>query len=283
VPDEKYFNPTLAELNDSLGFNKLCRGRDGLFLVNENDAFIGRSLLTYGEYSAEEGKLLKQLLRPGNVALEIGANIGALTVGIAKQVGPQGAVLAYEPQPVVFQTLCANLALNSLTNVMCFQVAVGDRMGPARIPFYRYDQKNNFGRVVVGNANDPGVDVSMITIDETFKLSRLDLMKIDVEGMEPQVLEGASNVIQKFRPILIVENDDIEKSPMLIRTIKSFGYRLWWHTPKLFTPENFRGNSQDLFPRLCSLNVVCIHKSIAANTHLREVTSETDYPLVRGS
>jgi FkbM family methyltransferase len=278
--DENYFNPTLAELNQSLGFNKLCRGRDGLFLVNENDVYIGRSLLTYGEYSGQESKLLNELLGPGHVVLEIGANIGSLTVGIARRIGPAGMVLAYEPQPVVFQNLCANIALNSLTNVMCFQAAIGDRVGLARLPFIRFDRSNNFGGTVLRNANEPGFDVSMITIDETFNYSRLDLMKIDVEGMELQVLEGARNVIQTFRPKLIVENSEIAKSQMLIRTIKNFGYRLWWHAPRLYDAQNFRGNSENVFADSFSLNMVCIHQSTPVNTHFREVTSETDYPLV---
>ena len=101
-------------LLETKGHNQLAAGKDGYFLYNSNDKYIGRAIENYGEYSEIELDLLKNLCAAGDVILEVGANIGAHTVGMARTVGPTGRVLAFEPQRLVFQTLCANVALNSL-------------------------------------------------------------------------------------------------------------------------------------------------------------------------
>ena len=86
-------------------------------LYNEHDIYIGRSLDLYGEFSEGECDVFRQLIQPGWTVLELGANIGSHTVFLAKRVGPSGRVIAFEPQRIVFQTLCANIALNNLLNV----------------------------------------------------------------------------------------------------------------------------------------------------------------------
>src|SRR5262245_2266954 len=94
------------------GFNRLKNCRHGRMLYNINDRFIGASLHAYGEYSEEEIDLFKQIVRAGDIVIEVGANIGAHTVWFSKETAQGGGrVVAFEPQRLVFQTLCANLAL----------------------------------------------------------------------------------------------------------------------------------------------------------------------------
>ena len=81
---------------------QLVRARHGLFLANPNDVYIGRALLEYGEYCEHEVQLLAPLLSEGMVAVDAGANIGAVTVPLARAVGPGGLVYAFEPQPLTF-------------------------------------------------------------------------------------------------------------------------------------------------------------------------------------
>src|SRR5262249_4245673 len=116
------------------GFNRLTRTRQGLMLYNRNDQYIGRSIDMYGEFSAGEADLLKQAIKPGWTVVEAGANIGAHTLAMAKQAGTRGVVHAIEPQRIVFQTLCANLALNSVANVYCHHAAVGETAGTIMVP-----------------------------------------------------------------------------------------------------------------------------------------------------
>ena len=99
-------------MNEMQNQTKDCR--HGRFTYLLNDAYIGRSLDVYGEYSEGEIDLFRQLLRPGDVAIDVGANIGALTVAMARLVQPGGAIVAFEPQRAIYDILCNNLRLNGL-------------------------------------------------------------------------------------------------------------------------------------------------------------------------
>jgi hypothetical protein len=106
--------------------NCLVKARHGWFLANRYDEFVGAALIRYGEYGEIEHAFLTSLLAPGDSVIEVGANIGSHTVGLAKRVGPTGSVIAIEAQPAIFRILCANLALNGLSNVMPHACGCGD-------------------------------------------------------------------------------------------------------------------------------------------------------------
>jgi hypothetical protein len=81
------------------------RCRHGTMMYLRQDIYVGRSFAEYGEYSEGEVDLFRQCLRPGDVALDIGANFGSHTIPLAQLVGPGGAVYAFEPQRILFQIL----------------------------------------------------------------------------------------------------------------------------------------------------------------------------------
>jgi FkbM family methyltransferase len=253
------------------GFNCLKQARHGYMLYNRNDRFVGKSLELYGEYSEEELQFLKQGIRPGDTVLDVGANIGAHTLFFAKSVGPAGVVLAFEPQRVPFQTLCANMALNGLINVICHHTAIGDRNGTIAVPCLDYEQAHNYGGVeLVGDLQ--GEAVPLRTIDD-FGLTRCNLIKVDVEGMEEAVLRGARDTIRRLKPVLYVENDRKEKSAQLISYIGSLGYRMYWHLPRLFNPDNYFANPENVFGNFASANMLCVHADAAVGIEgLRPVT-----------
>ena len=107
----------------SEGQMRIKRCIHGLMLYNASDTFIGRSLDLYGEYSIGEFTFLEQVLHPGMVAIDVGANIGCLSVFMAQRVAPGGSVIAIEPQRFLFQMLCANAAINGLTNIHALNTA----------------------------------------------------------------------------------------------------------------------------------------------------------------
>jgi hypothetical protein len=90
-------------------------------------------------------------------------------------------------------------------------------------------------------------------------------MKVDVEGMELSALKGAGQTIQKFRPILYVENDKPERSAALIEFLFSLGYTLFWHLPPLYEPANFYRNPINEFQQTVSINVLGIHSSVTTD------------------
>lgn len=241
------------------GFNQLAETRDGYCLYNRNDIYIGKAIGKYGEFSALEMKALARMCGKDDVVIEIGANIGAHTVSLARHVGDGGAVLAFEPQRLVFQTLCANVAINSLKNVHCYWAAAGAGTGEIRVPELNPDSSANFGGLSLGKSHD-GLAVPCMMLDSFLWLPRLRLLKIDVEGMESEVISGATGLLDRFKPLLYLENDRIEKSESLIRQLDALGYDLYWNLPPLFNPGNFYGVQENIYPRIVSVNMIGIHR-----------------------
>lgn len=273
-------NPAITNLDE---INSLVRARHGWFLANGFDYYLGKALIDYGEYAEVEHSFLSLLLQEGDNVIEVGANIGSHTVGLAKSVGSTGHVVAIEPQPEVFRILCANLALNGLTNAIPFMNGCGAESCLMRVNSTNYQTKNihNSGSASLNNSDD-GTLVSVVTLDELVgNMPSLRLIKVDVEGMEKEVLEGAKRLIEQHRPFLYVENDRAERSKELIELIMGAGYRLWWHTPLLFNPENFFGNKNNSYENNVSINMICVPKEITTPlvNQLHEII-DPDYHLL---
>lgn len=260
---------------------RLKHCRHGIMLYSARDRYVGGSLDRYGEFSELEAQLFTGLVTPGMLVVEVGSNIGAHTVHLAKLVGENGGVVAFEAQRVIFQMLCANLALNGIENTDAKCMAVGAAPGEIVVPRLDYRGDNNFGGIALGG--DDGDAVEMIAIDNLL-LPACHLMKIDVEGMEKQVLEGARQTIGRFRPYLYVEDDRIDKHAELITTLFDLEYRLWWHLPWLYNPGNFAGDPENLFPGIASFNLICLPRESAPEEIEGgvEVKSATEpHPLAR--
>ncbi|MGE0151210.1 MAG: FkbM family methyltransferase [Reyranellaceae bacterium] len=252
----------------------LKRCRYGLTLYNTNDVYVGQAFHQYGEYNEAEMVALRQLCGRGDHVFDIGANMGAHTVPMAQHVGPQGRVYAIEPQRIVYQMMCANVALSAMTNVHTFRAAAGSAPGSINVPSLDYSQRGNYGGVSVGG--DRGEPVPVITVD-SLQPEKCRLIKIDVEGFELDVLQGAARTIARFQPRLYLENDRREKSPALIAHLQSLGYRLYWHLPPLFSPENFFKNPKNVWGHIVSINMLCLGPDDRTPVAgLREVTGPDD-------
>ena len=240
------------------GINRMKRTRYGLMLYNPNDLYIGKSLDLYGEYSNGEVTLFRQLITAGSIVLNIGANIGHHTLFLAHTVGSGGTILAFEPQRILFQMLCANMALNGVMNSFCYNTAVGALAGTLTVPFLDYGVENNFGGLSLSpNDSRPGEQTGVLMVD-SFNMPQCHFMKIDVEGMELDVLKGASETLKRCRPIIYVENDRKENSEALIEHLQSMGYILFWHCPPLFNANNYFRCDTNIFDRIVSINMLCM-------------------------
>ena len=242
-------------------FNRLKDTRHGRMLYNLHDQYIGRSIELYGEFSEGETELFDRIVQPGDVVLDVGANIGAHTIWMARKTGLQGAVLAFEPQRLVFQALCANMALNSIVNAFCFNQAVGAEPGEIIVPVLDPNRMQNFGGLGLGTFNQ-GDPIPVIQLD-TIPIGRCKLIKVDVEGMELGVLQGAQKLIERTKPVLYVENDRPDRSEELIKFIANMvNYDLYWHRPPLYNPNNFFKNPENVFGDIVSLNMLCVPKGV---------------------
>jgi Methyltransferase FkbM domain len=149
---------------------------------------------------------------------------------------------------------------------------LGAKSGSVAIPAIDYTRGGNFGGVALVESNS-GEPVPLHTLD-SYSLASCDFMKVDVEGMERDVLEGARSVLAEHRPILYVKNDQAEKSAALIGWLMSNGYRLYWHLPPLFNSKNHFGRDENIFGKIVSVNMLCIPRSRPISVQkLREITS----------
>jgi FkbM family methyltransferase len=229
------------------------------FLTNPNDYFVGKSLEVYGEWSYGEVDLLSKLLRPSNNVIEIGANIGAHTLFIARDICPSGIVYAFEPRRLLFQMLCANLALNGLTNIFTFQKAIGREARAISEGALPMKSTVNLGGYSIGTLKGDSETIEVMPLDEMIdSLKPVSLLKVDAEGWERDVLFGSRKVIARDRPMLYVENDLVDKSRDLIVSIMEMNYALWWHIVPLFRPNNHAHTRVNIFGNVASFNMLCL-------------------------
>lgn len=253
------------------------RAKHGVFMFNRNDLFIGRSLDLYGEWCEYEILLLRNYIRESDVVLDVGANIGTHTVAFAAMVGNAGRVHAFEPQPSLFHFLCGNIALNCLDNVRTHRKAVGGGSGEIGLPMLPSpDTPFNFGAVPL-SAADSGEKADLVAID-SLDLTSCRLIKIDVEGMEVDVLGGAQRTVEKCQPLLFIENNTLDKSSQVIESILRLGYRAFWYIKPYFHENNFFGNTENVFAQFHpEANLLCVPKTSTLDTFdLIECTSTED-------
>jgi len=150
-------------------------------------------------------------LRPGSVVIDVGASLGEWTLPFARAVGPAGRVIAIEPAPRGAAALASTLAANALHQAEIVRCAIGDHDGTVEfaVPVVT-SARTDTGTARIGPActGHDALQVSLRSLDSLaaeHDLARIDLIKIDVEGHERQVLDGAAAVLSRNRPVLVIE------------------------------------------------------------------------------
>lgn len=164
---------------------------------------FAQSLLTYQLFANSNTRntdvmLFAKYLKPGNVCIDVGANTGSLTIPAAYHVGPNGIVLSVEPSPKFSHIIANNVTLNNYNDrVTLHSVALGANSDTVYLNESRADDTTN-------HIDSKGTKVNQVTLDSLTKnLLHIDLLKIDVEGYEYQVLQGATNTLKKTKNLLI--------------------------------------------------------------------------------
>ena len=267
---------SLAIAGEATGYNVLKNCRHGAMLYNRNDQYVGRSLDLYGEYCEARIEIMRQVLQPGDVVVDVGAYIGNTTLFFARAVGETGAVVAFEPQRLIFQNLCANVALNSLRNVYSVHAAVGAERGQVVVPLLNPDTENNFAALGLEDSDWQQGDTVPLTTVDSLELRSCRFMSIDVEGMELSVLKGAEATIATCAPTLFVANHRKDKSAALITHLLDRGYQLYWDIAKVFSPGNFFGKQENVFEDMVSVGMMCLPPGDTTPVEGRRITSATD-------
>lgn len=246
--------------------NVLTKARYGLMIYNNSDVWVGKSFETYGEYSESEVSLFRDVIKKSDLVLDVGANIGSHTIPFAHF---SDFVIAFEAERNAFNVLCGNVAINNLRNVFCHQRALGRYSGTISVPELDIDKTTNFGGLSLegDHSKVPHYDVPLMKIDD-LNLIRLNFIKIDVEGMEQDVLLGGRDTIQKCKPIIYAENDRMEKQKDLYAILRDFGYEIYQHTAMFFNANNYFAEKENVFIdktrglHFVSSNVFCWHKTL---------------------
>ncbi len=198
--------------------------RPGVTMVLDPQDFIGCAILTKGEWEPDIASVIREKLPKGGVFIDVGAHTGAHSLPAAVRVGPSGKVVAFEPNPRTIERLRRNIALSRASNIIVEPVACSDAEttltlfgGPESDTGLSSLSEHNAELEVPGTTALPFSVVGR-PIDHVVSelgLQRVDVMKIDVEGAELMVLQGARATLKRFHPMIVIE----ERPALLI----SFG------------------------------------------------------------
>lgn len=247
---------------DFEGKVKLRQVKHGFMFYLPHDVYIGKALDFYGEYGGIEGELFEAIIKPGMTVVEVGANIGCHTVHLAQLVTSGGRVVAFEPQRTLFYFLAANLVGCGCPWIDAYNAAISDKPGLLGVPNVDYSKEGNFGGISL-EGDKGGTQMVQATTLDSFSMVNCHFLKVDVEGMEYEVLAGGEATIKRCRPIIYIENDRKDKSQRLIQKLFELGYGCFWHTPRLFNPKNYFEQKVNIYGNTVSVNMLCIPHEFA--------------------
>ena len=249
-----------------------------IFYYLANDKYIGQRI-ALEKYEPYETKLILKQAQKGDVVVDVGANIGYYTILLADKVGKTGMVYAFEPDITNFEILEQNIKANNLKNVMAVNTGVGSKNETKTL----YKSEDNLGdhklyngQFLISNVEiiqNPPVGkptsslkkggslktetVKIIKLDDYLKNQKIDLMKIDTQGWEPEVINGAKKIIERDKPTIFLEYSPAsyiiaklngEKMMSFLRKIYS---KIWWIDEWLYIYKNL---SQEKIDEICRSN-----------------------------
>ena len=250
----------------------------GSMLVNRHDYRttpqgsygVGYQLLETSSFDGDEVNFVLQLLESrrrhagdGLIAIDCGANIGVHTIEWARFMHGWGDVLAFEAQERIFYALAGNLTLNNCFNARAIWAAIGASNGSLRVPMPDYFVPSSFGSLELRQSartefigqhidySDAATQIVQMMAIDALGLPRLDLVKIDIEGMEMEALQGARTSIARFRPYLLIEKIKSNEAA-LVGFLAELGYKVFplginllaVHEADPITPELQRATGQ---------------------------------------
>lgn len=242
----------------------VTRARYGEMECLKEDSVISRSLVLYGEWAQLELDLLAHLIQPGDVVLDIGAYLGSHTLAFAQMVGPSGIVHSFEPHAAIVALLKSNVQRNALDQVHVHPYAVGIDHLQVDVPQLAIDTIQNFGGVAVDAdaremaASPAGTERVVIVPLDGLQFDRIDFIKIDAEGMEPSIIQGATKTISRHRPLIFAECNDLEKGGRLLHALSAMNFSAFGVLSAAFNVRNYKGHNVNIFADATEASLLAI-------------------------
>ena len=225
------------------------------FYYLSNDKYIGQRI-ALEKYEPYETKLILRQTKKGDAVIDVGANIGYYTILLANKVGNEGKVYAFEPDKTNFKILEKNIKANNLKNVVAINAAVGSKNEINIL----YKSKDNLGDHKL--FNDQNImsniqEVNIIKLDDFIKDTEINLLKIDVQGWEPEVINGAKKIIRRDKPIIFLEYSpaSYQKAKLdgkeMMKFLRKIYLKIWWIDEWLYIYKNL---SQKIINEICRTN-----------------------------
>lgn len=224
-------------VNNRVRKNVLVSTEQGLMIINRfdcdrNQVGHGQWLLDHGVVSTGEAQTAYDCLkdRTNPVIFDVGANIGTFTTWMAR-LFPNGKIYCFEPQRLVFQMLCGNMAVNNIENCYTYNIGLGAENTRINITEPDYYAPEDFGTFSLvedrfRNKSRYSSWVEILTLDtfvDLYEVDRVDYIKIDVEGMDIDVLRGATATLKKFSPCIFIEHSCNSVDSILDKIVEYLG------------------------------------------------------------
>lgn len=233
-------------------------GRYGPLRVIESDFVVSEAIRRYGEWAELEIELISQFVADGDVVADVGAYIGSHARAFSELVGKSGWVYAFEPRREIFDILLENCRGASYQNVMSLNRGLGAQSG--------FFDRRDIGDMANAGAfsiyDDASVvaavgEIEVISLDDV-GLRRLDFIKIDVEGMERDVLDGGKETIRQLQPIVHAEVNSLQGGLPLLDWCRTHRYAMYCSLVSAFNPANFFGNTDNMFGNAVEVGALLI-------------------------
>ena len=247
-----------SEFIRSSGLKKIKLAHAGNLELQLND-YIDMWLYTGADFEPHTVSLFRKILKTGDNALDIGANIGYLSLIASNIVGSSGKIYAFEPTPETIIKFKKNLALNNCSNIILYQTAVSETNGTAvfRIPS---DEVKNSGRASLRDIEENNFEIKVETtrLDSMLEdLPTIQLVKMDIEGAEAMALKGMEQLINRDRPLFIMELSGFylqqlsSSSNFVIEFFKKKHYRILVTGDIIYEINNVKGLKNAQYDILC--------------------------------
>lgn len=255
--------------------------RYGKMRIIEADTVVSRSLAVYGEWAMDELNFLGQIIAPGMRVLDVGAFIGTHTLAFSEFVGKQGKVYSFEPRKEIHAILAENISLNNLKNVTSFNMGLAEKEDILSLQSLDISEDINFGGLALDSngttATTNRYDVRISTIDN-YNFEKLDVIKLDVEGMERKVLDGAIKTILRDKPIIFCECNSLIAGNELLEFCESINYDAYGLLVSAYNPNNFNAIKDNFFGNAKELALILIPR-VNSITVMRNITDVNLLPI----